>query len=255
MSTVQPSYTANSYTPAAQPSLSVKPAKKMAFKISPSVILGTIIILLVIALTILGFNYYNLSLQSQDNRSDEVLAEIKKLVRVGEDENVNVALIEDAEELRKQNAGFYANAKKGDFLVVFTTSQRVLIYDRAISQIVNFSSYNIIPELIAEDKINDAEKPLNVEIRVAANGSRESAASLKENLENLSPNYKVTATTATVRDYKALTVVIQNKSKKPSMSQNLQNQVTASPGNKTLLESLPEGENPSNADVVIIIGG
>jgi hypothetical protein len=58
-----------------------------------------------------------------------------------------------------------------------------------------------------------------------------------------------------VRDYKALTVVIQNKSKKPSMSQNLQNQVTASPGNKTLLESLPEGENPSNADVVIIIGG
>ncbi len=215
-----------------------------------------VLVLLIVGLTIttilLYLMYTNLKDETDPNQKDfnTVTTNVKKLINIEEDEKINVARIDNVDTLRQENANFYKNAANGQYLVVLPKSQRVIIYDKATNRIVNFSTYSIKVDVIPEDQIDTAEKPLTVEIRYAMNVTEQTVENVKNALESASQNYEVIATTQTDNDLEGLTVTLLNRQEKPKMSQNL----IAHSGTNSITENLPDGEAPSDADAVILLG-
>lgn len=215
-----------------------------------------ILVLLIAALTITSAVLY-LMYRDLKNETDPdqkafntVITNVKELVNIEGDEKINVARIDNIETLRTQNTNFYKNAENGQYLVVLPKSQRVVIYDMETDRIVNFSTYSIKVDVIPEDQIDASEKPLTIELRYAPNVTEQSVENVKKALETASQNYEVMATTQTDSNLTGLTVVLLNREEKPKMSQNL----IAHSGTNSITENLPEGEAPSDADAVILLG-
>lgn len=217
-----------------------------------NVLLLILISALSVTTVVLYFMYADLKDETDPNQRDfnEVTTNVKQLVNVEEDEKINVARIDNIETLKAENANFYKNAQNGQYLVVFPKSQRVVIYDKTENRIVNFSTYSIKVDVIPEDQIENSEKPLTIEIRYASGVSEQTVENVKKALESASTNYSITSTIQTDTSFKGLTVVLLNREAKPKMSQNL----IAHSGTNSITETLPDGEQPSDADAVILLG-
>lgn len=207
---------------------------------------------LTIAAVFLGINYYQLreDYNAESEEYDEITDAVKTFINIDDEEEVRVAKITDVEQLREQNPQFYNEAKNGQYLVVLPETQRVLIYDKETGKIVNFSSYNIEVDVIPESQISDSEKPLTIEIRVSKDSIQGVGAEVESQLEELSSNYQIIKQSTTLNSYRGITLVLLKNASKPSMSQN----ITAHVGTTSISEKLPDGEEGSTADVVIIIG-
>ncbi|MFW5702421.1 MAG: hypothetical protein ACOCXP_00445 [Candidatus Dojkabacteria bacterium] len=179
-----------------------------------------------------------------------IVGNVRELVEIGEDERVNVALVDDPQLLLEENPVFYRDVQAGHYLIVMPESQRVIIYDDDQKRIVNFSSYTIRVEKVAEEEIPAAEKPLTIELRYTSGVLREDIEVVSEALSSASSNYLVVSTVSTSNLYEGVSVVLQNREEKPNMSQNL----IADVGSNQILDELPTGEEDSEADVVIIVG-
>jgi len=76
---------------------------------------------------------------STDNSADTakynaLIDKVKKIILVP-DENPTIATIANLEEVQKQNATFYADAKEGDTVIIFST--KALIYRESEDKIIN----------------------------------------------------------------------------------------------------------------------
>ncbi|WKZ29721.1 MAG: hypothetical protein QY314_02830 [Candidatus Dojkabacteria bacterium] len=182
----------------------------------------------------------------------EIMSEIRGLVNLPEDEKINIARIDNPDTLKQQNPEFYMNAQVGHYLAVMPSSQRVLIYDRSAKKIVNFSSYSIRVELIPEKEIPETEKPLKIEIRATSFADAEKVKTLESALKSASKFYDVTQVknSDVNKEFKGMQVVLLNRNAKPKLSQN----IVAHIGSNNVVEKMPEGETPSTADVVVIVG-
>jgi len=226
-----------------------------------SVLMKGFLLVAFLAVLVLGFLYFKTAQENEELRNslpdntsveeyNEIVTNIKSLVEIGPDEKINVARIDNPEVLQTQNAKFYAEVKAGQYLVVLPNSQRVLIYDKDLNKIVNFSSYTIKVEIIPEEEIPDSEKPLTIEIRYTADVTAETLDQVKTALQEASNNYIIEVLTQTTNSYEGLTIVLLNREAKPMMSQN----IIAHSGTNSIAETLPEGEEASTADVVLILG-
>jgi hypothetical protein len=188
---------------------------------------------------------------SSNKEFKEILTEVKKIFTIPEEESVRIALVDDPQLLIDENPTFYKDVQKGQYLVIMQTSQKVAIYDRTQNKIINFSSFALNFDTIDENTIAASEKPLNIEIRTQAGVDQTSIDKVKETLKKASANYKIVSVTQTNKtDYSGLTLVLLNKTGKPNMSKNL----ISHTGTTNVVDKLPDGENSSNADAVIIIG-
>jgi hypothetical protein len=186
-----------------------------------------------------------------DQEYQLILNNVKKITNIPEDETVRVALVDDPETLKTQNAKFYADVKKGQYLIIMPKSQRVLIYDKDLNKITNFSSYSIKVDLIPEADIPASEKPLTIEIRYQVGVDQKTIDQIKQTLTKASANYKIIATAQTAKsNYEGLTLVLLNKTNKPKLSQN----IMAHTGTSSIGDKMPDGEAASTADAVIIVG-
>ncbi len=219
-----------------------------------------LVILLILAVGVFGFLYFNErrnnSNNNQENIGDntqeyqEILASVRSLVDLDESEEINIARIDKPEDLILQNPSFYKDVKAGQYLIVFPTSQRVMVYDKTDNKIVNFSSYTIKVELIPEDEIEESKKPLTIELRYTSNVEQETVDEVVTTLEEASENYEIVSVSNTFNTYeKPLQVILLNRVAKPKMSQNL----VAHVGSKEVVDQLPSGEENTDADAVIIL--
>lgn len=242
------------YQNSAQPGSNAKAKKHFPLKI-------VLIVLLFLALAGGGgYLYYLKDKEVQELRASggytlgeytDIITQVKKLIIIPDDETPQVAVIDDPAKLQATDAKFYANAQKGQYLIILPKSQKAIIYDKATNKIINFSLYSIKYDLIPDGQIPEAEKPLSIEIRYVDSVSMDTVNTVSENLKKASTFYKVLpAVKATNTDYTGLNVYLLNQKNKPNLSQN----ILAHTGTSQIVTALPAGEAESTADVVIILG-
>lgn len=141
--------------------LQSEPSKKWAGQSSNTIHMksatNVIIVILVLATVAAGgaaAYFYN---QLQQDPREQVQAEIDTLVaRIGElmvlpeGEQPTVATVSDIELLREQP--FFANAKNGDRVLIYTSARKAILYDPVANKIVEIAPINI-----GENQINPPE--------------------------------------------------------------------------------------------------
>ena len=83
--------------------------------------------------------------QIQKKQIENILEDLGELILVTEDEEPTVATILNVEALQKQNPTFYANAKEGDLLIIY--SEKAIIFRRDEKKIIN-----VAPVFIESDQ-------------------------------------------------------------------------------------------------------
>lgn len=212
---------------------------------------NTILILLLFAL-LCGFAWYfyaykkaqkeisYLTEQMQVNQMskeevDQLLEEVSKLMILPEDQGEPmIATIKDV-ELLKKNEPFYVNAQNGDKLIIY--QDRAIIYSPARHKIVNVG-----PVYLQSD--DNQEAVLRLDVR---NGSRTTglASQKAEELGQLREFEIADIKTAVNTDYEGI-ILVNLSGKNVSALENIL-------GVKAVT-TLPAGEQPSSADVIVILG-
>jgi hypothetical protein len=67
--------------------------------------------------------------------TEQVLAEVKGIILIESSDAPTIARVEDPVALQKNNATFYKNVQKGDYLVLY--KDRAIIYRESNNQIIN----------------------------------------------------------------------------------------------------------------------
>lgn len=190
-----------------------------------------------------------------ETETSQIRQMVKELITVSSTEALNIAPIETQEnlaQLKQQNPDFYKDAIVGQYLVVMPDSKRVLIFDKDLDKIINFSSYTVSLPTISESEIPDSEKPLSIEIRYTDDIDSATLNGVVQALQKASSSYDIISTeSASNNSFTGITVVLLNKAAKPNMSQNI---VSSAGSQSKVLEQMPDGEATSSADVVIILG-
>ncbi len=103
-----------------------------------------ILILLVLVLTATSVYFYK---KSTTNENQVSQAEVKSLIgKVGRiavlpsDETPTIATVSDPEALRDQ--AFFADAKKGDKVLIYSNAKKAFLYDPVADKIVNIAPLN-----------------------------------------------------------------------------------------------------------------
>lgn len=206
-------------------------------------------LILLVALIVVGFLYYQTkqeltqvtSLEGQEliaqKEAKEVTDSLKKLTILPEEEPV-IATILDVQLLASQSA-FYKNAENGDKLVIYPTAQKAYIYSPTKKVIVNAGP------LVVDQ--NENTRPVLFEIR---NGSIRAADAQTVKTE-LEKNQQVVAeiSPASRQDYSGTYIIPINPAIQPEQLTEFAQQYDAE-----VMPKLPAGEDPSSADILIIVG-
>lgn len=161
-----------------------------------------------------------------------LVAKVKNHIVVPTDEEPLIATVLDVEKLKAEQP-FYAGAKNGDKLIIY--SDKAILYDAVNDVLVNVGPVTIEGDLI--------KKILTVDIR---NGSQTAGAAktFATSLEQKGYKTGVVGNAANT-NYKGVTLV--NLKGKDLSALEAEYGVTA-------VTALPDGELTSSADAVIIIG-
>jgi len=127
-------------------------------------------------------------LQNQQQQDQKVLTQLKKIMFLADDVTPTMAVITDIDALKKQQPGFFANAKNGDRLIIYP--EQAIIFDAAANKIikvgpvqltqtpaaqpVNFAIYNSL----RDDPTNAKTAEMEVKIKAAFNNA---VVTVKEN--------------------------------------------------------------------------
>jgi hypothetical protein len=182
--------------------------------------------------------------------TSEIINSLSKVIFIEESEAVKVALIKNADDLRKANPTFYENAQNGDYYVVLPESSRVLIYRKEENKLINFSTFTLNIDAIDESLIPEGERPLNIEIRYTDRISEEELNKFKTDITSTSELYTITSLTkVTNSNLSGLSIVILNYENKPNLIQNF----LADSKINAISQQLPKGEDTSAADLIVFL--
>lgn len=106
--------------------------------------------LIALILVVAGFAVYfwnqSITLKKNPQRlaqeeTKKLLADVSKLIVLPEGENPTIATVTDPERLRDQP--FFAKAKKGDKVLIYTNAKKAILYDPVNNKIVEVAPINI----------------------------------------------------------------------------------------------------------------
>ena len=166
-----------------------------------------------------------------------LLDKVNQHILLPHDQQPDVSTIENAEELKKQET-FYEYAQNGDALVKFNSLE--IIYNPVADVIVNVRTRG----QVAGAETRAVQGAVTIDIRNGA-GIGGLAGKTAETFKGIKDYIVQNVGNASKTDY-GKTVIINLSSKDVS---GLEKQFNAS-----AVKDLPAGENPSSADVVIILG-
>jgi len=107
-----------------------------------------ILILLVVVSGVLAAYFYNQLSALKANpqaiaqkEASELVSRVSKLIVLPEDEAPTIATVQDPELLKEQP--FFAKAKKGDKVLIYTNARKAILYDPVNNKIVEVAPVNI----------------------------------------------------------------------------------------------------------------
>lgn len=174
---------------------------------------------------------------------EDILAKVGKLMILPEDEEPTVASVDDAEVLA-QYQPFFRNASNGDKVILYVKSGKSIIYSPEKNIIVNVGTISVQGNNATK---LDTENPLTVEIRQGG-ASQERVDVLAEQLDQV---VDITAVElAANQDYSGPVIVALTTDPVRLEQAN----IFAANLGVQLTTELPEGEEISDVEVVVIVG-
>lgn len=118
------------------------------FKKKGSQVLIAGLVACLLATGIIAFHFYTKSADLKNNpqkvaqeENDALVATVGKLMFLPTEERPTVATVADPEKLKDQS--FFANAKKGDKVLIYTNAKRAILYNPSSNKIVEIAPINI----------------------------------------------------------------------------------------------------------------
>jgi hypothetical protein len=99
------------------------------------------------ALVVAGYFYNQVRILKQDpqaaaqQEAAALVAKVGKLLVLPEGEVPTVATVSDPEALKDQ--AFFANAEKGDKVLIFTTAKKAVLYSVVLNKVIDVAPLNI----------------------------------------------------------------------------------------------------------------
>jgi hypothetical protein len=132
--------------PRFEPESAPEVSSKRKFKISKIISVVVALLVVVGALGAAAYFYMQnkkLTMQSQAAAAamaPNIIAEVGKLIVLPEGEEPTVVTISDVEKLQGQ--AFFANAKNGDKVLVYTKSGKAVLYDPVVKKVIEVAPLN-----------------------------------------------------------------------------------------------------------------
>lgn len=111
--------------------------------------LFTVILLLLLVVSAGSATYFYMQLQDlkanpqagAQQEVEDLLEAVGRLIVLPEDEQPTIATVSDVERLQDQP--FFANAKNGDRVLIYTDARKAILYDPVANKIVEVAPVNI----------------------------------------------------------------------------------------------------------------
>ena len=117
--------------------------EKLGSQLTPkNIIIGLGVLLL---LSVIGMAYFYQQANSDPQKVakeelDKAVAQIGKLIVLPKDETPTLATVSDPDKLKDQP--FFANAKKGDKVLIYTIAKKAILYSPSLNKIIEVAPVN-----------------------------------------------------------------------------------------------------------------
>lgn len=224
--------------------------KKLVKTVKKQVLIISIVTFLFLAL-IPSFYFYNQYQKAKkqlktptaaaDSEKQKTIARLGQLMVLPAGEEPTIATVSDREKLKDQP--FFAKAKNGDVLIIYTQARKMILFDPVADKIVDVVSINL-----GQSSVSPATTPAILRLAIF-NGTKAVGLTktAEKNLQGKIPNFAVTVRGNTKGDYEK-TLVIDLSGNQNELVQQIADQVKGEIGN------LPEGETKPDAEILIILG-
>ncbi len=177
----------------------------------------------------------------------ELIEKVSKHISVNTVEEPTVATIQDADFLRAQNPSFYKEAQNDDRVLVW--SDKAVLYSTAKDQLLYVLptlSEGTIKASTATSSSSNNEESATIEVR---NGTRTAglARIMSEKVKE-SGLIVIQLGDAKLKNYNSSIIVKKDDKDFPKTLELLRSLISAK------IETLPAGEKPSTADILLIVG-
>ncbi len=172
-----------------------------------------------------------------------LVTEVGKLIVLPQGETPEVATVSDVEKLKGQQ--FFKQAKNGDKVLIYTKSQKAVLYDPTVKKIVEVGPINVTQ---ATPTVSPTPGVLKVGLY---NGTTTVGLTVKveDMLKKTMPHVVVTEKSNAKKSTYTKTLVVDLSGKQPASAKKLAEQLQGEVG------VLPDGEpKPADTDIIIILG-
>ncbi|MBA3724052.1 MAG: LytR C-terminal domain-containing protein [Candidatus Levybacteria bacterium] len=175
----------------------------------------------------------------------KIVDEVGRLIVLPQNEQPQIATVSDVNALKQQS--FFAQAKNGDIVLIYTKAQKAVLYDPVQKKVVEVGPINV-----AAATPSASSAPVPAELRVALyNGTSVTGLSTttERDLKAKLPTVIVVSKGNAAKDTYTKTTVVDVTGKQAAGAVLLAKTLNGEVG------PLPEGESkPTNADFAIILG-
>lgn len=244
------------------PQFMINPFKKdgktalLGFSLRSLIIIIAFCIILIVAVTIAVYFYFQyqqtqaqLARSNQANQQSLLLNQVGKLIVLPSGEQPQIATVSDIGKLKSQS--FFAHAKNGDKVLIYTKAQEAILYDPVANKIVEvgpISLTQISPTPTGISGPTLTPVPIDVALYngTATVGLTQTVA---QELTSKMPNITVVSRTNAVKSTYTTTIVVDQTGKNASVTATLAKLLDGTVG------KLPSSEEKAkNADVLVILG-
>jgi LytR cell envelope-related transcriptional attenuator len=193
---------------------------------------------------------------TQANEQAALVSEVGKLIVLPTGEQPNIATVSDISKLKGQS--FFAQARNGDKVLIYTKAQKAILYDPVANKIVEVGPISLTQKPASEvggahtaSKTANAEPTISPVRVVLYNGTSVVglAASVAKQLQEDMPSVTVTAKTDAQKSTYTATSVIDLTGKNARAASVLAKDLKGKVGTLPLDE-----DKPANADILVILG-
>jgi hypothetical protein len=183
---------------------------------------------------------------SADVQVKQLITEVGKLMVLPAAEQPTIATVSDVTKLVDQP--FFANAKNGDKVLIYTQSKKAILYRESINKIIEVAPVNIGSSNTGNSTAA-AVTPAAVSVAIY-NGTTISglASTAQSKLKAAMADVTVTGTQDAKNSYQK-TVVVDLSGKQGPAATQIANLLGG-----TVATVLPDGETKPNSDILIILG-
>ena len=183
--------------------------------------------------------------QAANTKSQDLINKIGKLIELPKGETPTIATVSDITKLVGQP--FFANAKNGDKVLIFTQTKEAILFRESIDKIIQVAQINIGSP--TPPSTSTAQITANIRVAIYNGTTTVGLAGTAENKIKSSISGILVSGKADAKGSYAKTEVIDVSGNQSSVASKIANLLGGS-----VSSSIPSGETKPNADIVIILG-